>query len=619
MATEIQDNPLPSKAVLTASFHEVRNPVDPVPANDLPLPDEYPYLRLGITHKHKTMFFPSEVVSGPVEQVVSLSPGETVEVTMEVTRRITVEDENESRSQVTSEASQEQSFQDEFTDRVANVLTDTHSTSVSVNASGSIAVISGSVGITDTYTSTQTQSREQTRQTMRQSTQRVSQQLMKSFVIRSKRTEDTSTRDTFRRLLRNESTQPLHFGFRKTLQKYRAVTQYMGPQLVWHVAIENPGVGLGGPRVVGPRMQPGSFLQQAMRMMLLTEYQGFGVPYEPSKGTVYDIAVPLLNYDERFVGALFLNGRNSVEFNTITPTYSMNFLCVIEKTEPQGNGTVKIRFRPTILSSSGNVPAAISITLPPFHLLSVNQKTLVATDPGQTPIEDFLNSYRDFLTESTSLEARPAGDLRQEERSELLRRALVGFQFAPKYSRVRQEEIRLFDDLFDTRSAFYNLYPPHYNSLGASYRAVGAGGISEYDTFKGLPAAPYGSSLAWKIQLDADARRTEFINSPLARVSIPIVAGREAEAIAFLLQNLRFRLSKNSTDLVSAISKRRTLERHLADLGRSEMDVDLRARSEKIDEDTATDEKLAVALYPVTEVFDVTEPLTGFLYEPIEP
>lgn len=142
--------------------------------------------------------------------------------------------------------------------------------------------------------------------------------------------------------------------------------------------------------------------------------------------------------------------------------------------------------------------------------------------------------------------------------------------------------------------------------------------MAEYDTFKGLPPARFGSSLGWRIQQDADTRRTEFINAPLARVCIPVVRGRELDAIYFLLANLNYRLSENATDVLSSLLARRAREAYLGTLGRSEDSVDPKIISEKIDETAATDEKLAVALYPVTDVFAVTDPLTGFIYEPLE-
>lgn len=43
--------------------------------------------------------------------------------------------------------------------------------------------------------------------------------------------------------------------------------------------------------------------------------------------------------------------------------------------------------------------------------------------------------------------------------------------------------------------------------------------------------APLGSSLGWLIQLDGDRRRNEFINSPWARICIPIRPGRERKLL----------------------------------------------------------------------------------------
>jgi hypothetical protein len=619
MATELKPNPLPAKMVLSASFHEIKNPEDPTPQDDIPTPDEYPYLRLGVLHAHRSLFFPTDVVAGPLEQTISTSPGESVEVTMELTRRVTVEEENETRGQLTTETLQERNMQDEFTDRISTVLQDAHTTSVSLDVTGSIAVISGSVGVTDTYSSTQTTSKEQMRRTVNQTTQRVSQQLMKSYMIRSRRSEDVTTRDTFRRLLRNETTQPMHFGFRKTLQQYRTSVQYLGPQLVWHTALVDPGISLGGPRIVSPTLLPGAFMQQAMRMMLLEEATGFDKFYDNTR-PVFDRSVPFGRGSEAFIGARFLNGRDTITVNTIRPTYSVEFNLEMRILSINlNNSTVMMRFIPNIKSQRGNVPPSIQVRVPDFQLITVKREVQIATDsPGTIGVETFLEQYRAFLTEASSIEMRPSGDLRQEERSHLLQQALRPFRFTTFSTYQRVEDIKEFDEIFDLRSAFYNLYPPHYNSAGIQNLFQGSGVIPEYDTFKSLPPARYGASLGWKLQLDGDARRTEFINSPLARLGIPIAKGREADAVAFLLKHRAFRLSKNSTETVAALLQRRAREARLAELGKSESDVDLQSISEVIDEATAPDEKLVQSLFPVTAVFQTTDPLAGFIYEPIE-
>lgn len=537
---------------------------------------------------------------------------------MELTRRVTVEEENESRGQLTTETVQELSTQDEFTDRVSTVLQDTHSTSVSASVSGTIAIVSGEIGITDSYTSTQTTSKEQMRRTLKQSTQRVSQQLMKSYVIRSRRVEDVTTRDTFRRLLKNDSDGPMHFGFRKTLQQYLASTQYLGPQLVWHVAVPFPGVTLKGARVVSPRLLPGPFMQQTTRVLLLTNVRGFTRNYDRAGATVYDLTLGV-SAERRFVGARFLNGRDTVEVTATGANYSVNFVVKLILIKINPNGSVTLRFRPFETDAEGSVPNIIPITIPEFQLVTIDESVRVAADnKGEVTLESFLEDYREFLMEVTSVNLRHSGDLRQEEKSLLLSRALGQLKFAQYYAWDRLEDIKKFDEIFDTKSSFYNLYPPHYNSTGALDNFGGSGVITEYDTFRDLQPARYGASLGWKIQLDADARRTEFINSPLARVCIPVVRGREADAIEFLLANLQYRLATNVTEVLNALSARRTRENHLNSLGKSEESVDPRLVSERVDEGTAPDDRLAVALYPITDVFAVTDPLTGFIYEPLE-
>lgn len=128
--------------------------------------------------------------------------------------------------------------------------------------------------------------------------------------------------------------------------------------------------------------------------------------------------------------------------------------------------------------------------------------------------------------------------------------------------------------------------------------------------------APLGSSLGWLIQLDGDRRRSEFLNSPWARVCVPMRAGREREAIQWLAKHLegdvgydlnRAPLSK----LIADIEGFRAREGKLGLTGADWVTVDATPGA-------PADPAKPEGVYPVVDESDVTVPTDGFVYDALK-
>ena len=74
------------------------------------------------------------------------------------------------------------------------------------------------------------------------------------------------------------------------------------------------------------------------------------------------------------------------------------------------------------------------------------------------------------------------------------------------------------------------LSAPDETSWGGSNEA----GRDNYLITEGSNPAPSGASLGWLLQLDGDARRNAFLNSPWVKAVIPIRPGREQAALEWL-------------------------------------------------------------------------------------
>ena len=127
--------------------------------------------------------------------------------------------------------------------------------------------------------------------------------------------------------------------------------------------------------------------------------------------------------------------------------------------------------------------------------------------------------------------------LRREERYEVMNR-MVSYLFGrgDDPSEPTPLEIEYFHRYFDIDAIFTYTHPSWWKPRFAS-KTIGIEREAYEITAESEPA-PLGSSLGWLIQLDGDRRRNEFINSPWARICIPMRVGREREAIQWLAKHL---------------------------------------------------------------------------------
>jgi hypothetical protein len=261
---------------------------------------------------------------------------------------------------------------------------------------------------------------------------------------------------------------------------------------------------------------------------------------------------------------------------------------------------------------------------------SVQVNYSYAWDPSQTVLDDWDKLRQDavnklnegeldkqfqhqkiLITERSKIKSRPANDLRQEERYEVMNRMvshLFGRGDSP--SEPTPLEIESFHRYFDIDGIFVYTHPswwrPRYTSEVGSHRLA-------YEITAESEPAPLGSSLGWLIQLDGDRRRNEFLNSPWVRVCTPMRPGREREAIQWLARHVEgdvgFNISAGPLkDLLEQMEAFRTREGRLGLDGADYVKVDSTPGAPA---DPATPE----GVYPVIDEFDVTVPTDGFVYD----
>jgi hypothetical protein len=202
-----------------------------------------------------------------------------------------------------------------------------------------------------------------------------------------------------------------------------------------------------------------------------------------------------------------------------------------------------------------------------------------------------------------------------EERYEVMSR-MVSYLFGrgDDPSEPSPLEIEFFHRYFDIEALFTYVHPSWWKPRYVS-RDVGLG-REAYEITADSEPAPLGSSLGWMIQLDGDRRRNEFINSPWARICLPMRPGREPEAVQWLAKHLEGEIGYDAgsgvlADLLTEIGKYRTLEDNLGLEGADWVTVDA---SPGAPADPAKPE----GVYPVVDEFDVTMPTEGFVYDELK-
>ncbi|MGJ6969222.1 hypothetical protein ACSDR0_45770 [Streptosporangium sp. G11] len=219
-----------------------------------------------------------------------------------------------------------------------------------------------------------------------------------------------------------------------------------------------------------------------------------------------------------------------------------------------------------------------------------------------------------IITEKSKIRPRPANELRVEERYEAMNRLVSSlFGRGDDPSEPTPLEIEYFHRYFDIDGMFVYMHPswwvPRFTANSDGFPRPA------YEITADSEPAPLGRSLGWCIQLDGDNRRNEFLNSPWYRICLPIRAGREREAIAWLASHVEGEIGYDPTKeplsgLLAAIDGRRANEAGLGVDGPDWVTVDATVGAP---ENPLSPE----GVYPVVQTFDVTVPTEGFVYDEI--
>jgi hypothetical protein len=576
---------------------------------------------VGVAHFYRQLFFNNEEGVGPLEQAFTIAPLETLEVVYETVRRQIHEEQVEQGLETVSETASEEKNLDEVSDKVSSMIQRDSSAAMSVGASGGIGVWQASAEASASMATNSQRSREETSRRLKELTTRASERITKTFSLKTRDVQELTTTNLTRRVIRNDSADPVSYGLRRVLRRVDVKVQDLGPRLVWQVYVCEPGIGLARSKFVHFR-EPGAISLPDVPP---------GAPPRPTGGTDTGSTGSALGWDAKrrtaFVTVVVAAGADrivdSVSIDSITDLEGggkddlapspRNAQQWDATTDPvTGTYTVKIG----VLEGDA---ASVSLTytyrwVPAEAVMAAWQAQVEALRKAATEatLQQQFDREKALITELRRIRQRPAADLRREERYEVMNR-MVSLLFArgDDPSSPTPLEIEYFHRFFDVDAMFTYTHPSWWRPRWSA----GAGGSSrpEYTITAESEPAPMGSSLGWAIQIDGDTRRNEFINSPWVRACLPIRRGREREALAWLARHVEGVRGYDPDaqplkGVLDDILERRKRE---DDLGVDSPDYVTVGDGVTENPDPATPE----GVYPIVHEFTVTVPTDGFVYE----
>ncbi|WP_203909124.1 hypothetical protein [Rhizocola hellebori] len=584
---------------------------------------------IGVAHFYRQLYFHLDEGYGPIEQAFTVAPLETLEVLYESVRRQIHEEQIELGTEQVSESATEEKNLEEVSDKVSSLVQRDNSVAMSVNSSGGAAGIwqAGASASANIKASAQNGREESTRR-LKEVTTKASERITKSFSLKVRDVTDVTATNLTRRVIRNDSPEPVSYGLRRVLRRVRVKVQDLGPQLVWQVYICEPGAGLARSRFVHfreadeivvpdvppgspPRPRGGTDTGSTSATVYLDTPPGFPV----NLAVFPTVEVVVTPGPGRRVTQLAIDSITDLEGGgkddaAPAPLNGIQW----DESWDETSGTYKVKIG-VHQGDSAAVNVSYTYGWEPDGQAIADWKAQVdalRADLTERSQQDKFEREKALITEMSKIRPRPANDLRREERYEVMNR-MVSQLFArgddPSYP--APIEIEYFHRFFDIEMMFTYTHPSWWRPR---YAPVATGlGRPEYTITADSEPAPMGVSLGWMIQADGDSRRNEFLNSPWVRACLPIRPGREREAIAWLAKHIEGQRGYDPgngplAEVLADIDQTRRSQRAVTPTGPNYVAVDspVGAPSTPL---TPQD------VYPIIDEFDVTVPTEGFIYD----
>jgi len=537
---------------------------------------------IGIINVFREYFFELDTFLGPAVSHVWVSPGGTLEVYETHTRRTIEERSTEISQTATTKLDRESTESAEISDKVASENSTDTDLGISAEGGVDMGVYHASASATFGMRQNQKVAQETAHKQARSQSEKLSSEIRREFKTTFKTSVDTTDTSGRRYVLQNTTDKLVNYELRRKMRRVGVQVQHIGTQLCWQLFVDEPGLPLGLGILVhaaapdelssSPPPEAPPELEAKKETVVVNfafeplddearddgedeDYEnGFDVHEDPGTGEIQHIKIVKANppgngYALDAATVLAFTGTNpeedqptkvatlckvtSAEEFTLTLTY-VNF-----NDQPSINFNVELLWKP---------PAQSAATKQAYE----DAKQKYTVESQQAAHRAYVKEVRERVTQASRIPKRPSDDLREEERTVIFRRLvrdLTGIKNGPE-PHLMSELIRSVFDidkmLYYVAQEWWMPRQHHPQRLGERIHLSDAdrvswGGDKEFGRPNYLlteesDPAPMGASLGWLLQLDGDAHRNAFLNSPWVKAVLPIRQGREAAAINWLQQ-----------------------------------------------------------------------------------
>lgn len=562
------------------------------PGDFLP-PDRGVLSPVGVVNLFRQYFFDAGTFEGPPVGHVWVSPYTTLELVESNTRRQVTSRTDETTFESTNKMERALTASEDL----ADVVRSENQMDIKFGAGASggwhvlVADVSGSVNFD--LQNLHKEARETTHKRSRQQTERLSNEIRRSFKTSFQSVLETTTTNSRRYVLQNQTSAIVNYELCRKMRRVVVQLRHIGTQLCWQVFIDNPGSQLGIAELVhiakksdateSPPAPEKPAIPKAQTAPYVINFPFAPIDAGAGPSDVYE-------YDPNSA-VLVAKGSNkrikaTLEFTTTPPEQGLELTAFNMRSCLNGDPSrfpAKATFAPPSIDAA-NSKVTLQLQSVDFedcpHLViegdfifSPSKKTIddakAAHDANiakytegdiRRAKEAFVSAARERIRLASEVRQRPPEDLREEERTTVYHR-LIGrlVKNSPNDLHLTSELVR---SIFEVDKLLYFVAPDWWkpradatqqlvgdlseddakkSTIGTA-EVVGWGGVGDKERANYLitddsQPAPLGASLGWLLQLDGDARRNAFLNSPWVKAVIPIRPGREKDAIDWLARS----------------------------------------------------------------------------------
>ena len=542
---------------------------------------------IGLVHLFRQYFFEFDTFLGPPVGHVWLSPGSTLELVEETVRRTLTERTVESTTETTDKEEKDVAVHDEL----SSAIKEENRNELKFGFGASVNYHNGTLDAgahTDlSLDNSRTAARETAHKQMREQSEKLSSEIRRSFKSTFRTVVETTSTSSRRYVLQNTTKELINYELRRKMRQVGVQVQDIGTQLCWQVFVDDPGRDLGVARLLHIAQPPDLASLHAPEAPAKLEPKTVDLsvqfPYmrDPtSEGDGETDVLYIEGDDQEHIGGVHNVGYNDKIYNVktfaLTPPASGYTLANQFAIQHHHSGTVDaeatraddhsvtITLHQVNFKDQPFVELQLTTTWTPdpaqqAAIDAAHSAALATYDAEKSKLERqaFLSAARERIKQASQIRKRPFEDLREEERI-VVYRNLIGqlMSVGDQLSQDVHVTAELIRAIFDVDEMLYFVAPEWWRSrnrpaahhLSAAptpgiitdHELVGwdgplsVGRDSNYLITDESDPAPMGSSLGWLLELDGDALRNAFLNSPWVRAIIPIRPGKEEAAINWL-------------------------------------------------------------------------------------